>query len=307
MASLASRITLTLPAGLATLGLPVCANPACLRPPTLWQRWWARHEGIHFEQHWYCSAECFVAGLAPRVDVLAGAAVRAHSPYQRFPLGLILLEQAVISQEQLRKALRCQQQAGQGRIGQWLVRAGAASEMEITAALAVQQNCPLFSNPAAQTFPLAMQLPAPLVRTYGGVPVYFSATGNTVYLGFAGPLHRPLLRAAEHLMRCRVEPCIVPEELHRSAAAHWEGCLRGEAVCIEQRQSAGEMTRAIAGYAEQAKASSCALARCEEYLWTRLYGDVASLDLLFRLPAEESLFSNTEELYPKRLPSRTPA
>jgi hypothetical protein len=213
-----------------------------------------------------------------------------RTPQPRFPLGLILLEQGIISQEQLQKALRCQRRAGNGRIGEWLVRNGAATEFAITSALAVQQNCPMFSSTAAQNFPATMQFPAPLIRRYGGVPMYFNPAADTLYLGFAAPLNRLVLRVAGHLMGCRIEPCIVSEDLHREAAARWNAELRGESVSIEQRQSLREMTQAIAGYAEQSNASSCAVARCEDYLWTRLYGDLRSLDLLFRVEADESLF-----------------
>jgi hypothetical protein len=159
----------------------------------------------------------------------------------------------------------------------------------------VQQNCPVFSSAAAQCFPDAMQFPAPLIRSYGGVPVYFSSVGNTLYLGFAGPLNRGLLRAAGQLMRCRIEPCILSEDSHHAAVVRWETGMRGESIGIEQRQSTTEMARAIAGYAEQAKASSCAVVRCEEYLWTRLYGDLRSLDLLFRITPERESPSLTDE------------
>ena len=286
MASFASRLSQSLPASLAILSLPRCANPACLRPPTLWQRWWARHEGIHFEQDWYCSAECFATGLLTRVEMLARppAGIRRLQP--RFPLGLILLEQGIISEGQLQKALACQRAAGSGRIGEWLIRLGATNTLDITNALAVQQNCPVFSRTSTEGFPQTMQFPAPLIRLYGGVPVYFNPAVNTLYVGFAGALNHSLLRAAARLVRCRIESCIVSGELHGSAVGRWDAEGRGESICIGQRQSAREMARAIAGYAEQAKASSCAIARCEDYLWTRLYGDLRSLDLLFRVVPE---------------------
>ncbi len=289
MLSLASRISHSLPANLAILSLPGCANPGCLRPPTLWQRWWARHEGIRCEGSWCCSPDCFAALLGPRVASLSRGTTRAYAPRQRFPLGLILLEQGVISQPVLREALRLQRQAGEGRIGEWLVRLGAASRADITNALAVQQNCPILAGAAVHNVCAEVHFPAPLIRACGGVPVYFNLSANCLYLGFAGPINRAVVRAAEHLLRCRIEPCIVSEDFHHSAVRGWEAALRGEAICIEQRQSAREMTHAIASYAEQAEASSCALARCEDYLWTRLYGDIASLDLLFRLPAKAGL------------------
>jgi hypothetical protein len=294
--SLASRFTQSLPSGLAALKLPVCANPACFRPPTLWQRWWARDEGIEFEQEWYCSGECFTAGLLRRVEALCRPLFDQRVSRPRFPLGLILLEQGIVSTEQLQAGLACQRRAGEGRIGEWLVRHGVATASDIMAALAVQQNCPVFAPASPPNFPAAMQFPAMLMRNYGGVPVYFSAVGKTLYLGFVDPLNRRLLRAAGQLMRCRIEPCMVSEDLHRSAAARWEAGLRGEAILIEQRQSTREMVRAIAGYAEQALASSCAMVRCEDYLWTRLYGDLRSLDLLFRLRPNPALAPESDQL-----------
>ena len=288
MASLASRLTQTLPARLPILALPRCANPACLRPPTLWQRWWARREGIACEKDWYCSPECFSGGLGPRVERLACGTGAVPTPRQRFPLGLLLLEQGVISQEQLHEALRRQRRAGAGRIGEWLVRGGAATESDIVGALSVQQNCPIFSNREPQSFPPAMQFPSPLIRRYEVVPVYFSAAANTLYLGFAACVNRALISAAGHILRCRIEPCIMTERIECLAAEAWNAAGRGETLCIERLQSAAEMTRSIAGYADQAKASSCLLARCQDYLWARLYGDIASLDLLFRVPSEGS-------------------
>ena len=295
MTSFTSRLTQSLPASLAVLNLPRCANPACLRPPTLWQRWWTRHDGIQLEQEWYCSAECFASGLLRRVDTLSRPLFQQHPQQARFPLGLILLEQGVISPEQLQKALACQRRSGRGRIGEWLIRDAAATEWDVTSALAVQQNCPVFSKSSQDKFPEMMQFPAPLIHHYGGVPVYFSPAVDTLYLAFAGPLHHSVLRAAGHLMRCRVEPCILAEDLHRSAAARWHAGLRGESVCIEQHQSTTEMARAIAGFAEQAKATSCSVARCEQYLWTRLYGDLRSLDLLFRVAPEPGFPPTTDE------------
>jgi len=138
-------------------------------------------------------------------------------PHQRFPLGLVLLEQGVISPQQLQNALASQRQAGIGRIGDWLVRSGAAKDSDILGALAVQQNCPVFSNGEAQDFPETMRFPAVLIQRYGGVPVYFSSPLNTVYLGFAAPVNRSLLRACEHILKCQVEPCVVTEGLHRAS------------------------------------------------------------------------------------------
>ncbi|MGB7556131.1 MAG: hypothetical protein WBM04_17295, partial [Candidatus Korobacteraceae bacterium] len=58
--SLSLRAMLPTSSPLATLAaLPTCANVFCPRPATLWQRWWARHEGVRLQKQWYCSSECF--------------------------------------------------------------------------------------------------------------------------------------------------------------------------------------------------------------------------------------------------------
>ena len=67
--SLSLRSVLPLSSPLAALtALPVCASPFCPRPPSLWQRWWARHDGIWLQERWYCSLECFQAGVFRRLE-----------------------------------------------------------------------------------------------------------------------------------------------------------------------------------------------------------------------------------------------
>jgi len=284
--AIGSKFSQSLPSALPMLSLPSCANRFCPRPPTLWQRWWARNEGIRLYDDWFCSPECFTAGLSSGLEIELRASVSTQPPKHRLPLGLILLEQGLISHGELQKALCYQRSGGRRRIGEWLVKMELVRPQEVINALAVQQNCPVFRSPAAPAFPDAMRFPVPLIRQYGGVPVYFNAGGNCLYLGFCGPLHRPLLRAAEQLMRCRIEPCIVSGASHRRALQHWETSMRGEAITFAQRQSQREMVRTICGYAEQTGASACSVARCHDYLWTRLYGDLGSLDLLFRVSSE---------------------
>ena len=283
---LRSRVSTSLPVGI--FALPICANRQCLRPPTVWQRWWARNEGIRFESEWFCSVDCFAAGLLPRLTTLS-AEERLHRPTaNRLPLGLILLSRGSITSEQLRQALKLQREAAAGRIGEWLVRTGAATSRDVVNALAEQQGCPVFAPAGAQRFPEHFTLPLPLIRHYGGVPVFFSSAANSAYLGFAGRLSHSLLRAAEHVTGCRVKPCIISDAKYRTMVERWSGSISAQTVAVEQGLSPLEIGRSVASYAQQTAAETCALSRCEQHVWVRLASRTALIDLLFRVTAKSS-------------------
>ena len=129
----------------ALSSLPVCSSPFCPRPATLWQRWWSRHEGIWLQQRWYCSVDCFQAGLFRRLEATGATRPRPAPQPNRIPLGLLLLSQGNISRSQLGEALILQKTTKSGKLGEWLVRMGAVSEQQVTSALAVQQRCPVFA------------------------------------------------------------------------------------------------------------------------------------------------------------------
>lgn len=284
--SIVSRIGNVLPGSVASLSLPVCTNRNCPRPPTVWQRWWARKEGVYLEGQWYCSAECLRSGLLNRIEHML-CPRRAHPQRRCVPLGLILFGRGLISEYQLRDALAHQREAGAGRIGEWLVRLGYARSQDVTAALAVQQNCPVFARMDIEHFADTFRFPHLLARTYGGLPVHFNTRTQSLLLAFAAPLRQSLLGAAAHILQCEVVPCIIAENHHWTALERWESSATGEAVCIEGPHSSIEISFSIASYAEQTGAETCSMARCEDHLWVRLSGEVGSLDLLFRVVPKE--------------------
>ncbi len=284
--SLSLRAMLPTSSPLATLAaLPACANAFCPRPPTLWQRWWARHEGMQLQKRWYCSPECFQEGLLRRLNELAMLAPRQASQPTRTPLGLVLLSQGAITARQLRAALEAQRRAGSGLLGEWLIRMGAISEPQVTSALAVQQGCPVFAGREPRSLPVAMHWPAPLTQSYRAVPVFYNPAQGDLYVGFLEGVHHGFLYSLERMLDCRTQPCILEpaafrENVERQA---WPG--KNETIVIQQRQSAIEMTRTIANYAGQVHAESCGITWCDDHLWIRLARpDVSHVDFLFRLP-----------------------
>ena len=283
--SLSLRSVLPLSSPMAALAtLPTCASPFCPRPPSLWQRWWARHEGIWLGERWYCSPDCFQVGVFRRLEGAVFATRRDPKP-NRLPLGLVLLSQGDISDAQLRQALQRQRAAQSGKLGEWLVTMGAVSEQQITAALAVQQGCPVFPASQCRPLPAAIHWPTPLVHSYGAVPVFYNRAHSSLYVGFRQGISHPFLYSLEQVLRCRTQPCIVSSSTYQKQLewqTHW---VDGETVVINQRQNGIEMTQTIGNYAQQVHAERCSLTSCEDHLWIRLERVSGfHVDFLFRLP-----------------------
>ena len=264
--------------------LPRCENAFCPKPPSLWQRWWARHEGTWLEERWYCSPDCFYDGLC---DCLAnmGARRRPIPKPNRLPLGLVMLGQGEITSEQLRQALAVQRSAGSGRIGQWLVRMGAVSEEQVTNALARQQGCPVFAPREPQPLPPDMHWPQPLTELYRAVPVFYNPAQLGLYVGFLEGVDHAFLYSVEQILRCRTESCIVPPAAFRGNLERRVPCGTSETIMIRQRQNRIEMAQAITNYSQQLRAERCVLTSCAGHLWIRLRCPFHfHVDFLFRSP-----------------------
>jgi hypothetical protein len=283
--SLSLRAVLPSSSPMAALAaLPICASPFCPKPPTLWQRWWARHEGIWLHGGWYCSVSCFEAGVFHRLEHAALAAPRSAARRSRLPLGLILLSQGEITSEQLRDALERQRAAGSGKLGEWLIRMGAVGEPQVAAAVAAQQGCPLFPMQEPQCVPAKMYWPEPLIQRYRAVPVFHNRAQSSLYVGFLERVDHAFLLSLEQMLRCRTQPCILPEAAYRRQLELRSFAVENETIVIPQRQNGIEMTRTIANYAEQIHAGRCAITCCGDYLWVRLESSATVVDFLFRVP-----------------------
>jgi hypothetical protein len=268
----------------ALAALPACASPFCPRPPTLWQRWWARHEGVWLQDRWYCSPDCFRVGLFHRLESAASAPRRDPRP-NRLPLGLVLLSQGDITSSQLRQALECQRAEKSGRLGQWLVKLGAVSQQQVIAALAVQQGCPVFPAQEYQSLPAKMHWPEALIQRYQAIPVFYNRTESRLYVGFLEGVSHALLYSLEQMLGCRTQPCIVPSSTYERQLEWQTRWLESETVMINQRQDGIEMAQTIGNYAQQVRTERCSLTCCEDHLWTRLERSGGfHVDFLFRLP-----------------------
>lgn len=269
---------------MAALGaLPRCASVFCPRPPSLWQRWWARHEGAWLEENWYCFPNCFYDGLCTRLQTAATLATRRPAQPSRLPLGLMLLSRHEITDAQLRQALAMQRFSESGKIGEWLVRMGAVTEEQVTNALAAQHGCAVFAPRELQLLPATMHWPQPLTETYRAAPVFYNPPQSNLYVGFLDAVDHSFLYSVERMLRCRTEACILPPSVFQRNAERQVDPWESETIVIHQRQSSFEMAQAVGNYAEQVRAERCTVTSCGGYLWIRLHCSTGfHVDFLFR-------------------------
>ena len=244
-----------------------CANPEC---GSGWLHLLRGRSGPFFEGGWSCSAACTMAqvGSAVRRE-LEGRRSEAAVHRHRVPLGLVMLEQGWINAEQLRRALDAQRKAGQGKVGEWLVRQQGVSEQLVTRALSIQWSCPVLPLELHDPVAMAPILPRIFLDAFGVLPLRVAA-GRILYLGFEDRPDPVMALAAERMLGLRVEMGLVRGSLFGFVQ---ERMLSAVFPSVELIEAASEqsMTRALSKAVERAKPFESRLVRVHDCLWLRMW------------------------------------
>lgn len=247
--------------------LETCANPGCRSG---WLHLWRSRSAPVFEGGWSCSAECTatqVRGAVRRELDGRGSARASHR--HRIPLGLVMLEQGWITQSQLRSALEAQKATGKGRLGQWLVHQGAASEERVTRALGLQWSCPVLTLEAHQAGTLAGAMPRLFVDAFGALPLRVVA-GRLLYLGFEEALDPVLALAIERMTGLQVASGVMQGSTFWPAHA---AVLNAQFPAVELVEAVSESAaaHALARSVERARPAASQLVRVHDCLWLRMW------------------------------------
>jgi MshEN domain len=266
---------------------PRCENPRCAHEGNLWPVVRRRSAGIHLEGRWFCGQACFEQSVAGLLDTtIVPLASRWKPKAHRLPIGLVLLSRGVIRDDQLREALDLQRLAGtHHRLGHWLQQMGAATEDEITSALAAQWACPVFPLAQERSFlHCSTMFPAPLIKAARMLPVYVSRDRSQVYVAFVDGIDHSWLRSAEHILGCETVPCLVSPSAFNRAVEEMGSRGRSEEFVFENLADTREIARITTSFALQLRAKSVQLVGCREFAWARIHSSKAARDILFRLP-----------------------
>lgn len=262
---------------------PQCANSACTQK-SLMQAISKRVSGIRLFEQWFCSPDCFEAGARQKVvELLALRNTQEKPPAMRMPLGLLLLSRGVLTQDQIKLALDQQRQTG-ANFGDVVQELGFATQQHVTAAVAAQWACPVFSL-GDRPLPADLHIPVCLLQLYEMLPVHFSEIGRRLMLGFVSRIQHHILYTVERMTSCTVTPCfITANEYRKHMQALAQGTTENE-LLFERNNSVAEIARMVRNYAVQTGAEEARFGVCREHLWARTLGR-QEMDLMFRIQPE---------------------
>ena len=236
---------------------------------------------------WFCSAQCFEKAFTAILARLLSSSVPARTATHRIPLGLMMVSRGLVSYEQLQCALEAQRRSGCGRIGDWLQSLGFASEQQVTSALSVQWACPVFSLRQAVEPRFLQILPLALSELDGMLPVHYLEATGTLYVAFSTGIDYTVLHAAEQMLGCRTEPCLVLRSALKRELDRARLFPRPTELVFETVADVAEMARIVRSYVLRLGAEEARMMICRSYIWVRLNSNGQAMNLLFRAPAAE--------------------
>ena len=285
----------------------LCLGPECAERDGL-RAWCKLPARIQLQEGWCCSPECLQAAVAALAASELHRIRRAPAPHaHRVPLGLTLLSQGIITAPQLRAALEAQHQAqnqapnatrGQNegprpaRLGEWLVRAHAASEAEVAAAVALQWARPTFPLDQSQGWRQCRNwVPLPVLEALRMLPLHCvhasAAARRRLYVGFTQSIDFHALAALAQIFECETESCIITE----SALTRVFDEIRAlsaqaqvQDISFDHMDDAAEVASITSQYAHVVQARQIRLAALGPFLWVRLRGQ-RIIHLTFRSAA----------------------
>lgn len=262
----------------------VCGNLEC---GSRWRKPWKNRSRPIFEDNWGCSTKCIEAIIRKALRRERGdrnAIVPDEEPHRhRLPLGLVMLAQGWITQAQLRKALDAQRAAGEGRIGEWLVRECGLSQAQVTRGLAQQWSCPVLPMDGFTPGAMALTMPRLLVEDFHLLPVRVAGS-RFLYIAFKDRLHAAASFAVEQMSGLKVENGLVDEAEFDTAHAR---LLESKFIPFGQEFVADTDTLAakIAVLLEQTQPVGSRLVRVQQHYWLRTWLETGAYSGVGNLPS----------------------
>lgn len=250
-----------------------CGNPECAGG---WTAPWRSRRRPIFEGQWGCSGRCVLAMARAAVRRESGDGLGEDAPHRhRVPLGLVMLAQGWITQEQLRRALDAQRAHGTGRIGDWLVAECGVGAERVTRGLSVQWNCPVLTTEGFSPEEMALVMPRVFVEKFGLLPLRV-AGGRILYLGFQDRMDASVSLGVEQVTELRVESGLVGETQFAAARQSLLGC-EGVPVKSDSAANPDALAARIAAVLEQKQPMASRLVRVHGYFWLRMWLEQAAL------------------------------
>ncbi|MBN2711259.1 MAG: Flp pilus assembly complex ATPase component TadA [Planctomycetes bacterium] len=163
-----------------------------------------------------------MAGIVPKPGI--------SSEPSRRPIGEILIDLGILSEEQLKQALAEQREKG-GALGTVLKDLGLVSEQEMLLALGQQMGMdPIDISSMNIDQDVVMKVDRMTAEAYKVIPVEFSEEENTLVIAMADPLNVHALDDLRFLLNCNVRGAISDEDSVRAAIDRFYGASNSESI-----------------------------------------------------------------------------
>lgn len=263
-----------------------CDGPSCPKRSMLIR--FGTNRALTFRKKRYCSAECFQEAAAEVFAVLLLSQPPRLPKLHRLPLGLLMLSEGWISEQDLKAALQAQRTAQSGRIGEWFCRLGAASEERVTAAVGKQWAKPVLALDASVgLLPCAEWIPAVMLEHSVMVPAHFAEDSRTLYVAFANQIDYSVLDGIERMLHCRTEPCLARQSSIEGILEIIRQQERPTEIRFDGMRDPHEMARVAASYVAKIGAEEIQIEKCGPHIWLQLRSGQALTNLVFGLRADQ--------------------
>ena len=199
-------------------------------------------------------------------------------------IGSILVDQGVITEAQLERALRAQMAAGAGRLGCWLKQQSNLSEADFTAALAIQWRCPVLRLGTFSAAEMASVLPRWMAEEGGAIPLRLSGQPQRLTLAFEDHIDDEITQAVEQMLGIGVDPGLL------TASEFWQATrelltVRYPPAARLRATSLDGMVEALSQALSETGAATARMVMIEGNCWLRFWvastsGNLVPRDIL---------------------------
>jgi hypothetical protein len=181
------------------------------------------------------------------------------------------MQTAFITRQQLEEAVRCQQEAREGKLGEWLLRLGFVEERQVTCALAHQFGLPMIDLKNSQPRKDAVRMiPAQVAESADLLPVSYDNDHGSLRVAVSGPINFHEQETLRRMIGTGVSTYIGDQSEIRSLRDAWYEPRSLDLSRVPSFQSLGELLEVVhstISTAVKERAADIKAELLEKYLW----------------------------------------
>jgi len=223
-------------------------------------------------------------GLSQMLDKYSQPKERSFQNLLRLKLGHILMDNGVITKEQLDQAIAEQHRDQEGKLGHYLIALEFVKERDITMALSRQFSLPVITLKSQKINPGVLDIvPVEIVRDSRFFPLEYDALNNRLVLVTCDPSDISTIINLRSMINCEVAIYLSDESVVLEMIDQY--CMlatnsRKLEYDLPQPRDLGELASLIVRRAQQINARSLRVRLFNQLVWTRFVVEREQHDLV---------------------------